>query len=264
MTTAIDVENLSKVYRSRQREDVRALTDLTFSVEEGEFFSLVGPSGCGKSTLLRILARLIEPTSGRFEVVTRDSDRPENSMVFQEDALFPWRSVLGNVVFGLELRGVDADERRAIAQQYIDKVGLSGFERSYPHQLSGGMKQRVNIARAFANDPEVLLMDEPLGALDAQTRHVLQEELLRIWSEEDKTVVYITHSLEEAILMSDRIGLLTSRPGRLKDVYDVSLPRPRAHEDRNTPAFNELYSSLWESLEEEVQTSMELERSATA
>lgn len=264
MTTAITVTDLTKVYPSRRGESVHALDDLSFSVDRGEFFSLVGPSGCGKSTLLRILARLIEPTSGTFEVVTRDSSRPENAMVFQEDALFPWRSVRRNVEFGLELRGVDAAKRRDVTQTYIEKVGLSGFEEAFPHQLSGGMKQRVNIARAFANDPEVLLMDEPLGALDAQTRHVLQEELMRIWREEDKTVVYITHSLEEAILMSDRIGLLTSRPGQLKDVYEVGLPRPRDHEDRNSSTFNTLYSSLWDSLEDEVQTSMALERSATA
>lgn len=263
-TTAIQVSDLTKVYSSRRGDDVHALNELSFSVETGEFFSLVGPSGCGKSTLLRILARLLPATSGSFEIVTTDSDRPENSMVFQEDALFPWRSVLGNVEFGLELRGVAKEQRRSVARDYIEKVGLAGFEEAYPHQLSGGMKQRVNIARAFANDPEVLLMDEPLGALDAQTRHVLQEELMRIWSEEGKTVVYITHSLEEAILMSDRIGLLTSRPGELKDVYAVDIPRPRTHEDRNKSTFNDLYAALWDSLETEVQTSMELERSTTA
>lgn len=255
----ITVDNIGKVYHGEQG-DVVALEDLSFRVDEGEFFSIVGPSGCGKSTLLRILARLIPETSGSFEVERRDDSRPENSMVFQEHALFPWRTVKRNVEFGLEMRGVSEANRSGIALEYIEKVGLGGFEDAYPHQLSGGMQQRVNIARAFANDPEVLLMDEPLGALDAQTRQVLQEELMRIWSEENKTVVYITHSLEEAILMSDRIGLMTSRPGTLKEIYDVDIPRPRTHETRNTDQFNELYAELWDSLEEEVQASIKLQR----
>jgi len=261
--TVIRTEDLTKVYRG-SRENVHALDDITFSVADGEFFSVVGPSGCGKSTLLRILAKLIPETSGSFEIVRKDTSKPENSMVFQEDALFPWRSVRRNIEFGLEMRGIDSDQRRETALSYIERVGLGGFEDAYPHQLSGGMKQRVNIARAFANDPEVLLMDEPLGALDAQTRHVLQEELMRIWSEENKTVVYVTHSLEEAILMSDRIALMTSRPGRVKDVFEVDIPRPRDHEIFNAAAFNELYTTLWDSLETEVQTSMELQRSEAA
>ncbi len=258
--TVIRTEDLTKIYRGGG-DPVHALDEISFSVSDGEFFSVVGPSGCGKSTLLRILAKLIPETSGSFEIVRTDTTQPENSMVFQEDALFPWRSVRRNIEFGLEMRGIDGDQRRETARSYIDRVGLSGFEDAYPHQLSGGMKQRVNIARAFANDPEVLLMDEPLGALDAQTRNVLQEELMRIWGEEGKTVVYVTHSLEEAILMSDRIALMTSRPGMVKDVFEVDIPRPRDHEIRNTDAFNQLYTTLWDSLETEVQTSMELKRS---
>ena len=255
--TAISAKSLGKVYRG-EHQSVTALKELSFSVSRGEFFSIVGPSGCGKSTLLRIIARLIDATTGDFEVNSREGSRPENSVVFQEHALFPWRTVQKNVEFGLEMRGVPKQERSSTARDYLRKVGLEGFEDLYPHQLSGGMQQRVNISRAFANDPEVLLMDEPLGALDAQTRHVLQEELLRIWNEEDKTIIYITHSLEEAILMSDRIGLMTSRPGTLKDVYEVDIPRPRTNKTRNRSDFNELYSELWASLEDEVQASMEL------
>jgi len=259
--TKIEVDDVTKVYRAGKPGAVHALDDVSFSVKDREFFSIVGPSGCGKSTLLRVLARLIEQTDGSFEIKSDGDDCPENSMVFQEDALFPWRSVRRNVEFGLEMRGVDGETRRDIARSYLEKVGLADFESAYPHELSGGMKQRVNIARAFANDPEVLLMDEPLGALDAQTRHVLQEELMNIWNNEEKTVVYITHSLEEAILMSDRIGLMTSRPGHLKDTFTVDIPRPRTHENRNSEAFNDLYATLWESLKEEVQTSMQLQRS---
>jgi len=256
---AITATDLGKVYRG-EHQNVTALKNLSFSVSRGEFFSIVGPSGCGKSTLLRIIARLIDATTGDFQVNSQDQGRPENSVVFQEHALFPWRTVQDNVEFGLEMRGVPKQERSDTAQDYLRKVGLEGFENLYPHQLSGGMQQRVNISRAFANDPEVLLMDEPLGALDAQTRFVLQEELLRIWNEENKTIIYITHSLEEAILMSDRIGLMTSQPGTLKDVYEVDIPRPRTNKTRNRADFNELHSELWDSLEEEVQASMELRR----
>lgn len=257
----IDVQGLAKMYGDKQEGWVHALEDVSFSVSRGEFVSIVGPSGCGKSTLLRILAGLTSASSGSFEITNYDDDSPEASMVFQDDALFPWRTVMQNVTFGLEMRGVDKSKRRKTAGEYIEKVGLGGFEDAYPRELSGGMKQRVNIARAFANDPEVLLMDEPLGALDAQTRHVLQEELMRIWKEEDKTVVYITHSLDEAILMSDRVGLMTSRPGHIKDVYEVNLDRPRDHTDRNSTDFNDLYATLWDSLEDEVQMSLELQRS---
>lgn len=257
--TIIEASSLGKVYRSHNRS-VTALEDVTFDVDRGEFFGIIGPSGCGKSTLLRIFAKLIEPTTGDFQIFDQHEEKPENAMVFQDDALFPWRSVQKNVEFGMEMRGIDRAERRKTALEYIERVGLAGFEDSYPHQLSGGMKQRVNIIRAFANDPEVLLMDEPLGALDAQTRYVLQEQLLEIWEEEEKTVLYVTHSLEEAILMCDRIALISSRPGTIKDIYEVDIPRPREPtEVRNSARFNEMYSTLWSELEEEVRVSMEID-----
>lgn len=251
----INIKELEKVYNEGAADAVTALSGIDLTIEDGEFFGLVGPSGCGKSTLIRVISGLIEPTAGSYEIRATE-DRPDNSIVFQEQALFPWRSVQANVEFGMEMRDIPKAERVEVAQEYIDKVGLTGFEDAYPHQLSGGMKQRVNIARAFANDPEVLLMDEPLGALDAQTRTILQEELMRIWNDEGKTVLYITHSLDEAILLCDRIAIVTARPGRIKHIHEVDISRPRSVEIRNEPEFNRLYTDLWDALEEEVQQSI--------
>ena len=236
--------------------DVQALEDVSLSVAPGEFVCLLGPSGCGKSSLLRIVAGLITPTRGSVRI-ERDqgTDRPLSAMVFQDYALLPWRNVLDNVLFGPENRGVPRDERRRIGEEILAKVGLSAFARAYPHQLSGGMKQRVSIARALANDPEVLLMDEPLAALDAQTRLLMQEELMRIWAAFGKTVLYVTHSIEEAILLGDRVILLTARPGRIKAAFAVELPRPRAIEARSAPEFVQLETEIWHQLRDEVLAS---------
>lgn len=258
MALKIDAKNVTKVFPS-PRGWIVALKDFTVEVNEGEFLCIVGPSGCGKSTFLRILAGLVPPTSGEVRIIpgARSETKPINNIIFQEYAIFPWKTVRDNVAFGLQMRGIPRNERDEIAKEWIGRVGLSKFANSYPHQLSGGMKQRVSIARAFANDPEVLLMDEPLGALDAQTRAVLQEELIRIWEEDKKTVVYITHGIEEAALLGDRIALMTAHPGTNKAFFDVDFPRPRHIALTRTPQFGELCHSIWKSLETEVKQAME-------
>jgi NitT/TauT family transport system ATP-binding protein len=256
MTLKIELHGVEKVYQTAQGE-VEALSDIDLSVEEGEFLCIIGPSGCGKSTLLRILAGLYQQSTGEVVIHTNGaSSRPANAVVFQEYAIFPWRTVSENVIFGLEMRGIPRAERTERTEQYLNKVGLTQFANHYPYQLSGGMKQRVALARALATDPEILLMDEPFGALDAQTRTVLQEELVRIWEEEQKTVVYVTHSIEEAIMLGDRIILMTARPGKIKSTYEVNLPRPRKLELRTTPEYNQLAQVLWEDLVEEVNKVM--------
>jgi NitT/TauT family transport system ATP-binding protein len=200
---------------------------------------------------------LYQQSTGEVVIHTNGaSSRPANAVVFQEYAIFPWRTVSENVIFGLEMRGIPRAERTERTEQYLNKVGLTQFANHYPYQLSGGMKQRVALARALATDPEILLMDEPFGALDAQTRTVLQEELVRIWEEEQKTVVYVTHSIEEAIMLGDRIILMTARPGKIKSTYEVNLPRPRKLELRTTPEYNQLAQVLWEDLVEEVNKVM--------
>ena len=253
----IRVENLVKVFESA-RGPVVAIDRLSLEVKEGEFLCIVGPSGCGKSTCRRILAGLLPASSGTMDIArSRNSARPLANVVFQEHAIFPWKSVVDNVAFGLEMRGVPKRERYEIAIGWIERVGLKRFTHHFPHQLSGGMKQRVGIARAFANDPEILLMDEPLGALDAQTRTVMQEELLQLWEQQRKTVVYITHSIEEAVLLGDRVVLMTAHPGRKKATFDVPLSRPRDLHDTSTAQFGELSYAIWEALRDEVRAAME-------
>lgn len=248
----IVVRNLCKVFHARGRR-VTALEDVSFVVPDGTFLAIVGPSGCGKTTLLRILAGLEEASSGQVTVHRSDPARPVNSMVFQEQSVLPWMTVRENVAYGLRLRGVDREARHRIAEHYIQLVGLSGFSEAYPHQLSGGMKQRVSIARAFANDPEILLMDEPFANLDEQNKILLQQELLRIWEGTQKTVCYITHSIDEALNLSDRVMIITARPGRVKAVIDVDLGRPRdIARLRSHPRFGELFGTIWQALREEV------------
>lgn len=215
---------------------------------DGEFVCVLGPSGCGKTTLLRIIAGLEEPTSGKILLKNKEITGPgsDRGMVFQEFGLFPWRSVRKNIEFGLEIRKIPKEERRAISDRYIDLVGLKGFETSHPNELSGGMKQRVGIARALANDPAILLMDEPFGALDAQTRNLMQKELLRIWSEMKKTVVFITHSVDEAVFVADRVVVMSARPGKIKSIFDVEWERPR---DRSGVEFASLRKKILAELE---------------
>ena len=225
----LELRNVGKVWSiKRTGERVVALESVSLDVAEGELLILLGPSGCGKSTLLQIIAGLEPLSSGeiRFPAAGAGNGK-RTSMVFQDYALFPWRTVLGNVSFGPEVRGVARATRDANAHRLIELVNLKGFEHRYPHELSGGMRQRVALARALANDPKILLFDEPLAALDAQTRRVLQDELLRIWAETGKTFIYVTHSLTEAVLLGSRIVLMSASPGRVKRIIDVPLPRPR-------------------------------------
>jgi len=236
---------------------IEALSGIDLDIASGEFFCIVGPSGCGKTTLLRILAGLETQSGGHIEVARDDGSagRPLNAMVFQEQSIFPWMNVRDNVAFGLKARGMSRQARYEIAEPYIRKVGLGGFKDALPHQLSGGMKQRVSIARAFANDPEILLMDEPFAALDEQTKLILQAELLRIWEETRKTVLYVTHSIDEAIVLGDRILVMSARPGRVKEIIEVDavFGRPRSVEAvRSDEQFGRFFGRIWRLLRDEV------------
>ena len=244
----IIISNLSKAFGP-----VTALSNVTLRIDKGQFCCIVGPSGCGKTTLLRIVAGLEQHSAGHLEILHYDKRKPLNSMIFQEQSIFPWMTVRQNVGFGLSMRGKRGPAAEEVIQYYINKVGLSAFRDSYPHQLSGGMKQRVSIARAFANDPEILLMDEPFAALDEQNKALLQEELLRIWEDSKKTVLFITHSIDEAIVLSDRALIMTARPGTLKCDLRVNLDRPRqVIAMKGLPEYAELSGRLWQELHDEV------------
>lgn len=238
-----------------------ALNDISFSAQPGEFLCILGPSGCGKTTLLKIIAGLVLPTTGSIVYADqKDASKPRSAMVFQDLGLFPWMPVRENVAFGLETRGVDRKERLARADELLEKVGLGEFLTSYPHQLSGGMRQRVAILRAFLTDPRTLLMDEPFGSLDSQTRLIMQEELLRIWKEHRKTVIYVTHDIEEAILLGDRVLVMSGRPGTLRADIPISLPRPRHITQRDQPDFIKLRKQIWKMIESEVRQELGITR----
>jgi NitT/TauT family transport system ATP-binding protein len=242
MTAKLSVQHVSKSFRT-PAGPLPVLVDQSLEVRDREFVALLGPSGCGKSTLLRIIDGLVRPDAGRVLLDGRDITGQTGggkAMVFQSFDLLPWRTVIDNIAFGLELRGVERTERHERARRLIGAMGLEGFERSYPFQLSGGMQQRVGIARALAIEPEVLLMDEPFGALDVLTREMLQDELLTIWQRERKTVVFVTHGIEEALYLADRIVLFGSRPTRIRSIIDVPFPRPRSEETRWLPEFSRL------------------------
>jgi len=266
----IVVEHLHKTYRTKRPRTsflrrllpdwrasemtVTALADVNLEAREGEFLSIIGPSGCGKTTVLRIMDALVPKDGGRVLINGTEvtQPRPECGFVFQDFGLYPWRSVADNVAFGLELADVPRAERMRRTETYIELVGLKGFEASFPHQLSGGMQQRVGIARTLAIEPEILLMDEPFGSLDALTRRVMQVELLRILqARAGTTVVFVTHDLEEALLLSDRIVVMTARPGRVKEIVEVPFPHPRHETIADSPEFIKLRRHLWESLREE-------------
>ena len=255
MTPRLAVSNLTVEF-PLGRGVVTALQDVSFELEAGEFCAIVGPSGCGKSTLLRAIAGLNEPTVGDVSIRSSQPDRPDQAMVFQGTSVFPWMTVLRNAAYGLEMRGLDQPERERIAGELLRQVGLGEFLNAYPAQLSEGMRQRVAIARAFAMDPEVLLMDEPFGALDEQTRLVLQDELLRIWEETGKTVLFVTHGIDEAMILADRIVVLSARPGTIK--ADISVPSPpRSIENvRSNPEFNELFLEIWGLLRDDALVAM--------
>src|SRR6516164_861005 len=248
---AVEIAGLRKQY-GEGASAVAALTDIDLSVAPGEFVCIVGPSGCGKSTLLRILAGLDRQTSGSIRVAA-EGWAVENAMVFQESGLFPWMNVETNIRFGLMTRGVPRAEAAARVEAALKLVGLSKFRRHFPHQLSGGMRQRSAIARAFVTDPGMLLMDEPFAALDAQNRTILQAELLRIWEDTGKTVIYVSHSIEEALLLGDRTVLMTAQPGRIKKIIDVPFARPRDLLTLSASAeFGQLKLGIWRMLEDEV------------
>ena len=249
----IRIRGLSKVFQTKAGPFV-ALDDINLDIPTGCFFMIVGPSGCGKTTLLRILAGLEEHSSGSLEIASPAANRPSNSMVFQGDSLFPWMTVWENAAYGLNMRGVPTSEVKNVVGHYLARTGLSRFHDYYPHQLSGGMRQRVSIARAFANDPDILLMDEPFSALDEQNKVLLQEELLRIWEETRKTVMFITHSVDEAVTLGDRIMIMTAHPGSSKVLVDVPFERPRSVlELRARPEYGELVYNIWGHLRDEVQ-----------
>jgi NitT/TauT family transport system ATP-binding protein len=254
MSAYIQGRNVNLTFRPTNRAPVRALGGFDIEVEEGEFLSIVGPSGCGKSTFLNVLLGLIRPDSGELMIHGRPITGPgtDRAMVFQEFGLLPWRTVQHNIELGLELKKVPTAKRRAVADKLVALVGLTGFESHYPHELSGGMKQRVGLARALATDPEVLLMDEPFAALDAQTRDLMQAELLRIWREARKTVLFVTHQIDEAIYLSDRVMVMSKRPGRAKRIFAIKLPRPRGYEMRVTREFNDLKLEIWNMLKDEI------------
>ncbi|MDY6960008.1 MAG: ABC transporter ATP-binding protein [Halobacteriota archaeon] len=238
---ALIAKNLSKKFG-----DFSAIEDTSFVVADGEFVCILGPSGCGKTTLLRMIGGLDDITGGEIILGDRSVSGPgcDRGFVFQEYTLFPWRNAQKNVEFGLEIQGVDRAERKRIADKYIDLVGLKGFEDRYPKELSGGMKQRVAIARALASNPEILLMDEPFGALDAQTRNLMQVELLSIWEKENKTVLFVTHSVDEAVFLADRVFVLTTSPGKIREIVEINVKRPRKRTDTEVNRIRDKLLSL--------------------
>ncbi len=263
MKPKVSVRDLSLTYKTKKTER-EAIRKMTFDIKDGEFVSFVGASGCGKTTLLKILAGLLPPTSGDVELDGKAIVGPgrDRGFVFQQDRLFPWRTLMKNVLLGSELTNHDNLDRAALhsrARHFIELVGLAGFEEYYPHELSGGMRQRVNLARALMVDPELLLMDEPFAALDAQTREVMQLELLRIWREQQHTVVFVTHQIDEAVLLSDRVVVLSASPGRIQEVVEIDLPRPRSLEMKRTPEFVAYVEEIWHRIEHEVQDSIDVE-----
>jgi NitT/TauT family transport system ATP-binding protein len=256
MDAKLEAQEISLEYRQpRSNTRLLALDRVNLTIMDGEFLSIVGPSGCGKTTFLSVVDGLIPASSGRILVDGRvvTAPGPDRAVVFQDASLLPWRTVLKNVVYGLECRNVNGREATERASAFIELVGLSGFEHHYPHELSGGMQQRVNLARALVMDPQVLLMDEPFAALDAQTREVMQEELLRIWLKARKTVLFITHQIDEAIYLSDRVAVFSGRPGRVKDIIDVDIARPRQLHIKREPRFHALEDRVWGLIEDDVK-----------
>ncbi|WP_413381109.1 ABC transporter ATP-binding protein [Alkalihalobacillus sp. 1P02AB] len=264
----IQVVNINKQFLTKQRKQVdhkpfQAITDVSLDIKAGEFLVIVGPSGCGKSTLLDLLAGLTLPTSGTITLDGKEITGPSlnRGIVFQQYALFPWLTTLGNVTFGLEEKGYSKPERIKKAKEYIKLVGLEGFESRYPHELSGGMKQRVAIARSLAYEPDVLMMDEPFAALDAQTRETLQEELLRIWKKTKKTIVFITHGIDEAVFLGERVAVMTSRPGQIKEIVEIDLHALQSESDiRSLPEFGVYRHRLWTLLQDEVSKAQRQEK----
>jgi len=248
----VKIDQVIKTYQTRTGENI-ALNGISLEIKENEFVTVVGPSGCGKSTLLNIIAGLLEPTSGKVYVDGKpvEGPGPERGVVFQQYALFPWLTVLKNVEFGLNLQGIPREQAKQEAMKYIKMVDLESFVNAYPKELSGGMKQRVAIARAYAVNPQVLLMDEPFGALDAQTRTQLQTELLGTWEKEQKTCFFITHDVDEAIILGQKVIIMSARPGRIKEIVDIKIPYPRTQETKMEPEFLALKNYIWSQVYQE-------------
>lgn len=255
---ALEVVKLNKIFESASGRRVVALKDIELTVEEGEFVALVGASGSGKSTLLRIIGGLMGASTGQAKIYGKPVTGPgtDCAMVFQKDCLLPWKTVVDNVSYGLILGGMPRSQAHAAVQRYIDVAGLDGFEHHYPHQLSGGMRQRANVARAMAVSPKILMLDEPFAALDSQTREIMQAELLRIWEESRKTVVMITHQIDEAVFLADRIIVFSARPGTVKRSIPVPFPRPRELGLKRTPEFGLIVDEIWQLIEDEVRASL--------
>ena len=254
----LSIEHLSKRYWfEREDREVLAVSDVSLAVEDGEFLAIVGPSGCGKTTLLNIVAGLLPYEEGTVSIDGKRVNGPgvDRAVVFQHSSLLPWRTIAGNIRYGMEMqRRFDETTMHQRTDHFVKMVGLSGFERHFPNELSGGMQQRVNLARALAADPKVLLMDEPFAALDAQTREFMQAELLKIWSQDRKTVLFITHQINEAVYLADRVAVMSARPGRLKGVFKVPFGRPRTLSLKRDPQFLEIEDSIWQLIEEESQS----------
>jgi NitT/TauT family transport system ATP-binding protein len=254
----LSIEHLSKRYWfEREDREVLAVSDVSLAVEDGEFLAIVGPSGCGKTTLLNIVAGLLPYEEGVVSIDGKQVKGPgvDRAVVFQHSSLLPWRTISGNVCYGMEMqRRFDEKTMRERADHFVKMVGLNGFERHFPNELSGGMQQRVNLARALAADPKVLLMDEPFAALDAQTREFMQAELLKIWSQDKKTVLFITHQINEAVYLADRVAVMSARPGRLKGIFKIPFGRPRTLSLKRDPQFLEIEDSIWQLIEEESQS----------
>jgi NitT/TauT family transport system ATP-binding protein len=251
MPSAIRIADLSKVYRDEDGAPTHAaLANVDLEVPEGEFVCLIGPSGCGKTTLLKIVDGLLTFDAGEVEVMGRPvgAPGPERAVVFQTFALLPWLTARQNAAFGLRMRGIPEAQATAEADRYLEMVGLRGFEERYPRQLSGGMQQRVGLARALAVDPAILLMDEPFGSIDAQTRQILQNDLLRIWDRSRKTVLFVTHAMDEAVFLSDRVAIMGTAPGRIAEMVTIDLPRPRDDQTRRLPRFVDLTNHVWDRL----------------
>jgi NitT/TauT family transport system ATP-binding protein len=258
----LEVKQLSFEYiLKRKQQRIKALNEISFRVNDGQFLTILGPSGCGKTTLLNIIAGLLPIEYGEILLDGEPIKGPgkDRAMVFQWPALLPWRTVLNNVAYGLEIQGMHKSQARTRACDYIDLVGLTGFEESYPHELSGGMQQRVNLARALATEPELLLLDEPLAALDPQLRENMQREVQQIWMKTGTTAIFVTHLISEAIFLGDRVMALSERPGQIREIVEIDIPRPRPPTARQYPKFRELEDHLWYLLQKEMHTDLERE-----
>ena len=247
----LELVNINKIFsNTNTNEKIEALTDISFGVEEGKFVSIIGPSGCGKTTLLRIISGLEQPSTGKIILKGKESEKPygQVGLIFQEYALFPWRTVIDNIGFGLEIKNIPKAKRKEMSQFYLKKFGLDGFGNKYPNELSGGMKQRVAIARTLINDPELLLMDEPFGSLDSQTRNTMQEFFLKIWQETRKTILFVSHNIDETVFLSQKVFGLSARPGSIKLDLDIDLPYPR---ERTSQDFNFFRKKILDYLSQE-------------